>query len=129
MWIRIRNTIGNTKESDTPVLLLQSYLTEEKYIHLLHHARLQHGLLLLLRHHPLLLHPHLLLLLLLLSHAGCAQLPRLLLLDDGADSVHEAHLVVGDEAQVGLLLVGVEQDEHFDLTRACAQTARKLGPG
>jgi len=124
MWIRIRNTIGNTKESDIPVLLLQSYLTEEKYIHLLHHARLQHGLLLLLRHHPLLLHPHLLLLLLLLwlSHAGCAQLPRLLLLDDGANSVHEAHLVVGDEAQVRLLLVRVEQDEHFDLTRACAHS-------
>ena len=95
----------------------------------MHHAWLHHPLLLwhhtlrllwLLLHHPLrlLLHAHLLLLL-WLSHASCAQLPRLLLLDDGADPVDEADLIVGDEAQVGLLLIGVEQDQHLDLTGAC----------
>ena len=85
---------------------------------MLHHARLHHGL--LLWHHALLLllrHPHLL----RLSHASCAQLPRLLLLDDGADPVHKAHLIVGYEAQVGFLFIGVEQDQDLNLAGTCTQ--------
>ena len=42
----------------------------------------------------------------------------LLLLDDGADSLHEAHLVVRDEAEVSLLLVAVEEDQNLDVALA-----------